>query len=436
VGNGHSPGVTKSARRDAERDRETEVKAVVNRLADEIDPDVLGAEIGDLIIEQIAEFAQRGDDDLRRNTQMVAIRTLRDVWHGVRMSTVQDDFDPPFAAVAWAAELVHRGVELHALLRAYRIGHDLVERAWETAASRLEPDGELRARSLERAFRFFFSYVDAISVQLTRIYLDERARWVRGSAAVRAEMARSLIAGERIPASKATSALGYDVAATHVGFIVWMEPSEPDDERAAALEAVAHGVGNALGDGACMLIPVGNWLVWGWTHQTQAAARPPLKLAPPAGLRVAVGSAAAGMDGLVQTHQEAVEARRVGRLLGQGAGPAVFHEDVALLELLTASPVAARRFVVAELGALAEADEQMTRLRATLRVYFDENLSPVRTSRRLGVNKNTIVYRVAKVEEILGHDVVVRRRELEAAVLLSEVHDAMALEPGVLRVGW
>lgn len=411
--------------RNAQRDLEPAITALLNRLADAIDPETLGSEIGDVIIGDIEEFVERGDDDLRRNTQTVAIRTLRDVWHGVRMSAAQGDFDPPYAAVAWSAELVHRGVPLHALLRAYRIGHNLVERAWEETADELEPDAEVRAHSLERASRFFFTYVDAISVQLTRIYNEERARWVRGSAAVRAEMARALLAGERIPAAKATSALLYDVAATHVGFIVWMEPSEPDDECAAALEAVANDVGSALGGGACMLIPVGDWLVWGWVHHTSSATGQPCPtLAVPAGVQVSIGSVAAGMEGLVQTHQEAVEARRVARLLGHRAGHKVFHQDVVLLELLTANPVAAQRFVHAELGALAAADEQMARLRATLEVYFDENLSPVRTSRRLGVNKNTIVYRIGKVEEILGHGVLERRRELEAALQLSKIYDA------------
>jgi len=397
---------------------ETATEALLNRLADAIDPEVLGSQIGDVIVAQIEEFADRADDDLRRNTQRVATRTLHDVWHGVRMSAARDDFDVPFAAVAWAAELVHRGVELHALLRAYRIGHDIVERAWEAMAARLEPDAELRARSLAHASRFFFAYVDEISVQLTRIYLEERARWVRGSAAVRAEMAQVLLAGERVPATRASSALRYDVAATHVGFIAWMEPSEPDDERAVALEAVASDIAAALGDGPRMLIPVGNWLVWGWVHHRGPFA----ELALPAGVRVAIGSAAAGIDGLVSTHQEASEARRVARLLGDQVGRALFHDDVALLSLLTANGVAADRFARAELGPLAARDDAMARLRTTLRVYYEESLSPLRTARRLGVNKNTVVYRVARAEELLAHDVRTRRRELEAALLLADVY--------------
>jgi sugar diacid utilization regulator len=75
----------------------------------------------------------------------------------------------------------------------------------------------------------------------------------------------------------------------------------------------------------------------------------------------------------------------------------------------------------------------MARLRATVRVYFEENASPARTSRRLSINKNTVVYRVHQVEEILGHGILERRGELEAALRLSDMlaglHDSLA-RPG------
>jgi DNA-binding PucR family transcriptional regulator len=63
----------------------------------------------------------------------------------------------------------------------------------------------------------------------------------------------------------------------------------------------------------------------------------------------------------------------------------------------------------------------MARLRATLRIYFEENASPARTSRRLSINKNTVVYRVRKAEEILGYGVAERRSELDAALRLCDV---------------
>lgn len=403
-------------------DRERAIAVFLNRLADAIDPDLLGVEIGDAIFNRVEEFTQR-DDDLRSLTDTVAIRTLHDVWHGVRLSPGRTELDPPPAAVAWQAELVHRGITLHAMLRAYRLGHDLVERSWETTAGTLEADGEVRADTLKHASRFFFSYVDAASVQLTQIYLEERARHARGAAAVREAMVQTILSGKSLPPARATAALRYDVTGTHVGFIVWMEPAEPDDRHAAALETVAGRIGVALGDGEYMLVPVGNWVVWGWARLiAPRAKRRRQALSTPDGVRVTIGSAAAGMQGLVQTHQEAGAARRVARLPGLGAHRVVFHHDVALVELLTTNPVAAERFVRSELGQLGNDEEQAARLRMTLQVFFEENLSPMRTARRLGVNKNTVVYRMEKVEEILGHVVLKRRRELEAALQLANIY--------------
>jgi len=404
----------------------TAIQAVLNRLADAIDPEPLGVEIGDMVIREIPELAQRADEDLRRNTRAAGVESLMAVWHGIRAGASRDQISPPRAGIELAYELVHRGVELGALLRAYRLGHDLVEDTWERAANELELDPELRWRALAKAFRFFFAYVDAVCIDLTHAYAEERARWVRGSAAVRAEMVHALLDGERVPAAKVSAALGYDVTARHIGFILWADPDAPDPGSAGALEGMAATVGKVLGDGPCMLVTVGNWVVWGWvTASAGANARRAERLPLPRGARAAVGNPADGLEGFVRTHQEAAQARRVASLLGRRSSTTVRHRSVALLGLLCADPVAAIRFVESELGELAAPDDTMARLRATLRVYFEENASPARASRRLSVNKNTVVYRVHQAEEILGHGLLERRGELDAALRLCDVVDGL-----------
>lgn len=406
------------------------IQAVLNCIAGAIDPEALGVEIGDLAIREIPELAERADADLRRSARTAGVTSLLDVWEGVRTGASPDEIAPPRDAIGFAYELVHRGVDLGALLRAWRLGHDLVEDAWERAANDLELDPELRWRALAKAFRFFFAYVDAVCVQLTHAYLEERARWVRGSAAVRSEMAHALLAGERIPVAKASAALGYDVAPRHIGFIVWADLQAPDPGGAGTLEGVAAAVGHALGDGPCMLVPIGNWVAWGWVTANTAADPPRTKRLPlPEGTRTAVGDPADGLDGFIRTHQEAAAARRVASLLGRRAGASVRYRNVALLALLSADALAATRFVESELGELAGDDDSMARLRATLQVYLEENVSPVRASRRLHVNKNTVVYRVTKAEEILGHGLLERRQELEAALRLCAVLDGLRDSP-------
>ena len=65
------------------------------------------------------------------------------------------------------------------------------------------------------------------------------------------------------------------------------------------------------------------------------------------------------------------------------------------------------------------------RLRATVRVYLEENLSPARAARRLGIHQNTVVYRVKQTEELLGHAIEQRRLQLEVALRLSDMIDGL-----------
>jgi hypothetical protein len=401
------------------------IQDVVNQLADAIDPETVGIQIGDMAIREVPELARRADEDLRQAARAAATESLIGVWEGIRAGATREDVAPPRAGLELAYELVHRGVDLEALLRAYRLGHALVEDTWERTADEMDLEPELRWRALAQAFRFFFVYVDAVCVQLTQAYADERARWVRGSAVARAEMVHALLDGERIPAGDASTALGYDVTSRHLAFIVWADPDAPDPGSAGALEGVAATVAKTLGDGPSMLVPVGNWVVWGWVTPAGADGQPSERPTLPNGVRVAVGNPAEGPDGFVRTHHEAAQARRVASLQGRRSGATVRHRTVALLALLSADPLAATRFVESELGELAGPDDSMARLRATLRIYFEENASPARTSRRLSINKNTVVYRVSKAEEILGHGVAERRWELDAALRLFDVVDGL-----------
>jgi hypothetical protein len=119
---------------------------------------------------------------------------------------------------------------------------------------------------------------------------------------------------------------------------------------------------------------------------------------------------------MAASHDQARAARRVADLLGVRPRTVVRYGTVALTALLTLDPSEAVRVAVSQLGELAADNDNMTRLRATLRVYYEENVSPARAARRLGVHQNTIVYRVKRVEEILSHTVEQGRLELEVAL--------------------
>jgi hypothetical protein len=404
----------------------TTIQAAVDRVASTFDPHALGAEVGDFVIREMPELARRCDEDLLRTVRAAADSTVLDLWRCVREQLSREEVVPSPAEFQLVSELVHRGIDLAAMLRAYRLGHQLVQDAWERAVEQTDLAPHVRVGTIAEASRRFFEYIDGVSVRLAQAYADERAQWLRGPAALRTETVHALLAGQRIPVAKASAALGYDLTARHIGFILWADPEEPDPRSAGSLEEAAGRLAKDLGTGATMLLPMGEWVIWGWVAvngcgDRASTGRPQLA----AGLHAAIGEPAAGICGFVQTHREAAHARRVAALLRRRASRTTHYRTVAMLAMLTDDPSAAMRFVEAELGELASPADAMARIRATLRAYFEESGSPMRTSRRLGINKNTVSYRVARAEEILGHDLLRRRTQLEAALLLHEVLDGL-----------
>ena len=95
------------------------------------------------------------------------------------------------------------------------------------------------------------------------------------------------------------------------------------------------------------------------------------------------------------------------------------YAAVELAALCARDVEACRRFVRSNLGPLAVADDQSRRLLATLQAFFREGSNYRATARRLGVHHNTVVYRVAQAEELLGHPLAEGRIQLELALELA-----------------
>jgi DNA-binding PucR family transcriptional regulator len=312
-----------------------------------------------------------------------------------------------------------------AMLRAYRLGHGFAARRIEQAAVEIEMEPEIRWRALTEAARYFFAYVDVISTQLVTEYEQERARWIRGAAAARAELVTAIIDGQPVDASAASATLRYDVTRHHLAFIVWSEArADQPPPSTGSLEVAATALARELGGGPVLLVPIGERVVWAWTSGDgfhDKAMPAPLR----DGLRAALGTPIAGVAGLAGSHHQARAARRVGELLGVRPGTVVRYGSVALTALLTVEPAEAVAFATTQLGELAGDTDAACRLRATLRVYLEENQSPARVARRLGIHQNTVVYRVKRAEEILGHPLDQGRLELEVSLRLSEGLDGL-----------
>jgi DNA-binding PucR family transcriptional regulator len=182
----------------------------------------------------------------------------------------------------------------------------------------------------------------------------------------------------------------------------------------------------ALGGGPVLTVPIGERAVWAWTsgdHLSDDPSAVAHRMAE--GVRATIGTCREGLAGMAESHDEARVARRVGELRAIRSGTVVGYRTADLTALLTADAVEAVRFAEAELGELLAESDAATRLRATVRVYLEENLSPARAARRLGIHQNTVVYRVKQTEELLGHAIEQRRLQLEVALRLSEMIDGL-----------
>ena len=115
-------------------------------------------------------------------------------------------------------------------------------------------------------------------------------------------------------------------------------------------------------------------------------------------------------------------------LAGHEAPSVTHYDDVELVSLMSADLERARAFVAYELDGLARSDRTSARLRETILVLLQEGMSNVRAAQRLNVHSNTVAYRTARAQELLGRRLVDRRLQVAAALTLAETLGDVVLD--------
>jgi hypothetical protein len=400
-------------------DLQTVVDQRIAAVAATISPQELGEEMGDRLLQEIPELGRSTDEDFRAGLVMSCASNLAAIQQMLVEASSLEEIAPPADAVAWARTLVHRGMPLAALLRAYRLGHELFQQAFEKAVSAVELEPEVRWRVLAGATQGTFRYIDVICTQLVDDYESEREQWLRGAAAAQAEVVQAIVAGETVDPGEASTTLKYDVTGMHLGFILWRDARMHAREPAGSPASMARDLAAEFGGVQTLVVPMGEHAAWAWTTGTRLTMPASRSTVLGEHTRAAAGAPHAGIDGMYRSHHEARAARRVGEIFGSRTGAILRYPSVALVSLLSADPLQAASFASAELGPELAADtDAMRRLRATVQVYLDERFSPARTARRLGIHQNTVLYRIKRTEELLGRPLEERRLELEIALRL------------------
>jgi DNA-binding PucR family transcriptional regulator len=371
-----------------------------------------------------ADLPELGDDPASiADTRASCLANLEIIFLMLRDGTDPAAVQPPADAVAYAHAFVERGLGLPALLRTYRVGHAALWRQWTGALEHHAPDLPTLVEALRVSAERLFTYIDAVSGRLTHIYDTARERWSRSAEAVRVETVRAILEGQAPGTADASARLRYALQRRHLALVVWSdEPGDADQHD--ALERMAGDLAAGVAEGEPLVLTMGRQVVAAWLPggDPDAVHDAPLQPAPGGGAaRVAVGLPGDGVDGFRRSHEEAMLARRVARLSDRRPGSVTRYGRVALQALASADLDHAREFVVRELGPLGGSDAQALRLTATLRAFYEEGMSPLRTAQRLGVHTNTVGYRLNQARELLGRDLDQRALELQVALALARV---------------
>ncbi|MFS3126983.1 PucR family transcriptional regulator [Nocardioides sp. Bht2] len=326
----------------------------------------------------------------------------------------------PAAAVEYARRLAQRGTPPSALLRAYRLGQQLVLR-WtgEQLALRQTPPAVALATS-QLLMEVSFQYIDRVSESVMGAYQDERERWLANRSAVQREMVETLLRDDHVDLVAAEAAIGYRLRQQHVALILWAEAGDVGMANGERLVArIAQKIGSTTRP---LYVPRDRQTAWCWLAVNrpgdvdQAAIEESLRGND--GVYVAVGSPESGAPGFRATHLGALAAYRVATL-GQRQQPVISYGDqeVRAAAMLVHDLPSARRMVARTLGGLAEPNRGAARMRETLLAFIQDRESYVATAARLHLHKNTVKYRVDRALEARGKPLQTERLDLELALI-------------------
>jgi DNA-binding PucR family transcriptional regulator len=294
-----------------------------------------------------------------------------------------------------ARDIVRRGLD-ETTLNTYRIGQNVAWRAWMTLAFSLTEDpGELR-ELLDVTARSIFAFVDETVEGIQELIDRERGQLTGGTHAERLETVNLILEGAPITSARAGERLRYELAGVHTAAVVW---TDRDPGGGGMLEQAADALARSAGARRAFTVAASTRSLWAWHVGTQppdlGAVRAHLDGAP--GVRIALGTTGAGMDGFRRSHLDALATQRLMHRM-PGDLRLASHEDVQLVALTAADEEGAAEFVTRTLGRLATADPD---LRETLRVYIREEFSASRAARSLFAHRNTVLNRLARARELL-----------------------------------
>lgn len=357
--------------------------------------------------------ALASDAELQRDLRS-AIRSQLEAFLGAGSALADDPSSAPVSqeAHALARTVAQRGLELRVLSQLYHAGHRAMLGFATDFLDQQDLDPRFKLDVLTTMWSQTSELLNAMLDELAVTYSQERERLLQGAFASRVTTVREILDGGGDLDSSAR--LGYPLHLTHTAVVVWV------DDPAVFAGSLDRLTARLAGGRRVLSVPSGAHGTWAWiAHDGSDAVTIDPALIPD-GVRLALGEPAPGIDGFRRSHGEARAAQRIAEI----GGPRTVvsrYGDVEVVSMLSADPTAMRTLVERELRGLLGADATSERLRATVRAVLGCHGNQEAAARRLGIHKNTVRYRIQRVEEILGSELLARRLKLELALACFDV---------------
>lgn len=374
--------------------------------------DTFTATVDAEIIQALPEFGSDPVlvDDLRRSTrhQWIAfLNGLRNPEHGLKL---------PVEALDLARSLARRSKDVKVLLRVYLSAHRGVFSYLTESIDRLG-GGELGSDFvLREVWKRADLWMDESVESLIETFFEERQRELDGSAARRAEVVGVILAGDDIDEADASAELAYPIQAWHTSFLVWT--SRADARTIAVLRSAADTVAKCFPSAQLLTEVAGSRDLRGWVATRMpppAEAFEQLRTLDIPNVCIAIGVPAEGQDGFRASHTDARSAQNLA-MVSRATPGFVDYRSVEVLCLAMADRDALVRMVRREVGPLCGSDKNLDPVRETVLTYLTNRMNVEATAERLYVHGNTVRYRLAKAEELLGCQLAERPRQIELAL--------------------
>lgn len=317
-----------------------------------------------------------------------------------------------------AFELVRRG-QLDVLLSSSRAVQNAAWQLCMKVGFQLTQDVALLKETFEACFHSISDFVDGNFRILFSLVSAASQAHIPDSHVEKAELVNRILVGKETSAHHAGIRLGYVMEQVHCGALIWCEAANP---QLSTLEEAAVAFARSASAHAPLVVIVGSATLWVWCTAHQSVDRRFLDAAigKLPGVRLAMGSACKDMGGFRRTHLEAVTVQRVlGRL--HSDVQVVSIDQVRLVSLLTQDLKAARHFVNATLGHLAQAEAPV---RNALRVFLNQGSNVSEAASALHTHRNTLLRRISRAEALLPQPLLVSRLNVAAALeLLGWISD-------------